>query len=107
MIISSHIRMRSSFLFLAVFSAACLSPAQAFQRPAPLRAGTSRTEHTGALFASEKEDYLPEVSFGAEVVPDGQRPVNEYQDMKNAPMFGWGSNEVGAQGVSFSIPFRL
>jgi len=38
-------------------------------------------------------------SFGAEVVPEGQRPVNEYLDMKQAPLFGWGSNEVGLKGL--------
>jgi hypothetical protein len=53
-----------------------------------------------ALAATEKEDYLPEISFGAEVVPDGQRPVNEYLDMRQAPLFDWGSNDVGENGVS-------
>lgn len=45
------------------------------------------------------EEYLPETSFGAEVVPEGQRPVNEYLDMKRAPLFGWASNEVGLDGL--------
>ncbi|CAJ1937155.1 unnamed protein product [Cylindrotheca closterium] len=90
--------MRSSFLFLAVLLE-CRSPAQSFQRSISLNAVRSRIEQTGALFANEKEDYLPEISFGAEVVPDGQRPVNEYQDMVNAPLFGWGSNEVGVRGL--------
>jgi len=55
---------------------------------------------TTALAASSREkgdDNL--YSFGAEVVPEGQRPVNEYLDMKQAPLFGWGSNEVGLQGL--------
>ena len=52
------------------------------------------------LRANEKEDFLPETSFGAEVVPESQRPVNEYLDMARAPLFGWASNEVGMQGVS-------
>lgn len=97
-------RMRSSFILLACLSAACLSPAQAFQSSAPVFLVKSRIAEVGALFANEKEDYLPEVSFGAEVVPDGQKPVNEYQDMMNAPLFGWGSNEVGVQGVSWLRP---
>ena len=95
-------RMRPSFTF-AVFLTTCIFPAQAFQRSAPLV--KSKIKETGALLANEKEDYLPEVSFGSEVVPDGQRPVNEYQDMMNAPLFGWGSNEVGVQGVSWFRPF--
>jgi hypothetical protein len=49
--------------------------------------------------ASENEEFLPETSFGAEVVPEGQRPVNEYLDMKRAPLFGWASNEVGTDGL--------
>ncbi|KAL3943230.1 MAG: hypothetical protein SGARI_000014 [Bacillariaceae sp.] len=50
--------------------------------------------------ASENEEFLPETAFGAEVVPEGQRPVNEYLDMKRAPLFAWASNEVGFQGFS-------
>mmetsp|Transcript_32227 Transcript_32227/g.78595 ORF Transcript_32227/g.78595 Transcript_32227/m.78595 type:complete len:378 (+) Transcript_32227:160-1293(+) len=47
-----------------------------------------------------KDYYLsPETAFGAEVVPEGQRPVNEYLDMKRAPLFGWASNEVGLNGL--------
>ena len=42
-------------------------------------------------------------SFGAEVVPEGQRPVNEYLDMKQAPLFGWGSNDVGLKGLVFRL----
>ena len=52
------------------------------------------------LNANEKEDYLPESQFGAEVVPEGQRPINEYMDMTQAPLFGWASNDVGTSGVS-------
>ena len=51
------------------------------------------------LWASENEEFLPETAFGAEVVPEGQRPVNEYLDMKRAPLFGWASNEVGTDGL--------
>jgi hypothetical protein len=53
-----------------------------------------------SLCANEKEDLLPETSFGAEVVPEGQRPINEYLDMTRAPLFGWASNDVGMNGVS-------
>jgi hypothetical protein len=52
------------------------------------------------LAANNNDDFIPETSFGAEVVPEGQRPVNEYLDMKSAPLFGWASNEAGTQGVS-------
>lgn len=52
---------------------------------------------SSALASSKDDDAL--YSFGAEVVPEGQRPVNEYIDMKAAPFFGWGSNEVGLDGL--------
>jgi hypothetical protein len=54
-----------------------------------------------ALKATENknEEIFPATSFGAEVVPEGQRPVNEYLDMKRAPLFDWASNEVGTAGL--------
>lgn len=58
---------------------------------------TSSPESKTALASSKDDDIL--YSFGAEVVPEGQRPVNEYLDMKQAPLFGWGSNEVGVEGL--------
>jgi hypothetical protein len=54
---------------------------------------------TIVLYASENEEFMPETSFGAEVVPEGQRPVNEYLDMKRSPLFDWASNEVGTDGL--------
>mmetsp|Transcript_115262 Transcript_115262/g.172267 ORF Transcript_115262/g.172267 Transcript_115262/m.172267 type:complete len:273 (+) Transcript_115262:99-917(+) len=57
------------------------------------------TRQSTALCANEKEDLLPETSFGAEVVPEGQRPINEYLDMTRAPLFGWASNDVGMNGL--------
>jgi hypothetical protein len=54
-------------------------------------------------FASYDDDdmarLLPETSFGAEVVPEGQRPVNEYLDLIRAPLFGWASENVGSKGL--------
>jgi hypothetical protein len=56
------------------------------------------------LSASNKDDematFTPETAFGAEIVPEGQRPVNEYLDMIKAPLFGWASQESGTMGVS-------
>jgi hypothetical protein len=42
---------------------------------------------------------LPETSFGSEMVPEGQRPVNEYLDLVRAPLFGWASEDVGSKGL--------
>eukprot|EP00536_Pseudo-nitzschia_multiseries_P003611 jgi/Psemu1/186188/e_gw1.56.132.1 len=60
---------------------------------------THASKTTTALAASSDSDDNILYSFGAEVVPEGQRPVNEYLDMKRAPLFGWGSNEVGLKGL--------
>mmetsp|Transcript_31611 Transcript_31611/g.52171 ORF Transcript_31611/g.52171 Transcript_31611/m.52171 type:complete len:282 (+) Transcript_31611:88-933(+) len=54
------------------------------------------------LFSADDNDFaslLPETSFGADVVPEGQRPVNEYLDLVRAPLFGWASEEVGTKGL--------
>mmetsp|Transcript_21219 Transcript_21219/g.31463 ORF Transcript_21219/g.31463 Transcript_21219/m.31463 type:complete len:283 (+) Transcript_21219:93-941(+) len=47
----------------------------------------------------------PETSFGAEAVPEGQRPVNEYLDLLKAPLFGWASEEVGTTGLLTRLAF--
>jgi len=59
------------------------------------------TRSTSSILYSSKSnsDTNALYSFGAEVVPEGQRPVNEYLDMKQAPLFGWGTNEVGMKGL--------
>lgn len=70
------------------------SPASAFH--------TSYSKNSKTSLASSSQEQGDDnalYSFGAEVVPEGQRPVNEYLDMKQAPLFGWGSNEVGLQGL--------
>ncbi|CAB9522686.1 Protein of unknown function (DUF1230) [Seminavis robusta] len=41
----------------------------------------------------------PETSFGADGVPEGQRPVNEFLDVTSQPMFGWASLETGSKGL--------
>ena len=41
---------------------------------------------------------IPETSFGAEAVPEAQRPVNEFLDISRQPLFGWAALESGSQG---------
>jgi hypothetical protein len=52
------------------------------------------------LAFNEKDTQVPETSFGAEMVPEEQRPVNEYLDVIKSPMFGWASEKSGTKGVS-------
>ena len=68
---------------------------------------TGRTRYSGAarylssfgLFSrnnkrsDEFDELVPERSFGSEGVPEEQRPINEYLDMKKQPLFGWASND--------------
>lgn len=48
---------------------------------------------------SREDELVPETSFGAEAVPEQQRPVNEYLDLLRQPMFGWASEETGSKGL--------
>ena len=45
------------------------------------------------------ESLTPETSFGSEVVPEAQRPINEYLDVMRAPLFDWASEEKGSKGL--------
>lgn len=40
---------------------------------------------------ASKKELIPETSFGAEAVPEAQRPVNEYLYLSKQPLFGWAS----------------
>jgi len=46
-------------------------------------------------------DFLdaPRTTFGAEAVPEGQRPANEYLDLISAPLFDWADEESGSKGL--------
>jgi hypothetical protein len=90
---------KASIVFLAVFTFAYV---RGFQGQ-PHRGLKPGMRNAITMFANEKEDLLPETSFGAEIVPESQRPINEYLDMTRAPLFGWASNDVGMNGVSTSF----
>jgi hypothetical protein len=64
-------------------------------RLAPQSGSKLHAEKDGDKFKSLK----PETSFGADAVPEGQRPVNEYLDVTSQPLFGWASNESGNTGL--------
>jgi hypothetical protein len=61
----------------------------------------NRESRLRLLAGPEEEDsqLLPETSFGAEAVPEGQRPVNEFLDLLRQPLFGWASEETGTTGL--------
>lgn len=39
------------------------------------------------------ETKAPATTFGAEVVPEAQRPANEYMELLASPLFGWANRE--------------
>lgn len=45
------------------------------------------------------ESLMPETSFGAESVPEGQRPVNEYLEVLRQPLFDWAALDSGNSGL--------
>jgi len=47
--------------------------------------------------------FRPETSFGAEAVPEEQRPANEYLDLIRQPLFGWASQESGNSGLAIRL----
>ena len=97
------LEMRGYFCFLALAVHGASSFQNGYVTSRIPRAVTSPEHHhlsSTGLYANEREDFLPETSFGAEVVPEGQRPVNEYLEMRRAPLFDWASNERGTGGVS-------
>lgn len=42
---------------------------------------------------------IPKTSFGADAVPEGQRPANEYLDLIRSPMFSWAMQDKGNNGL--------
>jgi Conserved in the green lineage and diatoms 27 len=47
---------------------------------------------------NENINLRPTTSFGAEIVPEAQRPVNEYMDVTSQPFFDWASSN-GTKGL--------
>lgn len=88
--------MRSSAALPLVIGLLVAESAYSFQQQFTRFHVASRTR----LAANERDSLVPETSFGAEMVPEGQRPVNEYLDVIKSPMFGWASEECGTKGVS-------
>lgn len=61
-----------------------------------------RLQRAVALRAKDDErlnELSPETSFGSEVVPEGQRPVNEYLNVMRQPLFDWAALESGSKGL--------
>ena len=42
---------------------------------------------------NQYESKAPATTFGAEAVPEAQRPANEYMELLSSPLFGWANRE--------------
>ena len=94
--------MRASIGICAVLSfLAASSSVDAFAPASSSIATTRSTIRRGHTFVcvSNDDELVPKTSFGAEAVPEGQRPVNEYLDLLRQPLFGWASEESGNKGL--------
>lgn len=67
---------------------------------------------SSCCFGTSKDDQfdlensgtlMPKTTFGAEAVPEGQRPTNEYLDLIRQPLFDWASQETGSMGLGLRL----
>ena len=49
------------------------------------------------------ETKAPQTTFGAEAVPESQRPANEYMELLTSPLFDWANRENGDIGLSLRL----
>jgi len=52
---------------------------------------------------NDRTTKRPTTSFGADAVPEAQRPANEYLDLRNQPLFNWASQEAGSSGLAIRL----
>jgi len=94
--------MKSCLLMLALTGPLSHNCAVAFVTPS-ITHGISFSRASSSALAVGKEDdgtsMRPETSFGADAVPENQRPVNEFLDVTSQPMFGWAALESGNLGL--------
>lgn len=45
----------------------------------------------------------PRTTFGAEAVPEDQRPANEYLELISSPLFDWADEESGSKGLMLRL----
>jgi len=63
-----------------------------------LHISSNNEEESRTMMSLSK--FTPKNSFGADAVPEGQRPANEYLNLINSPMFGWAGQESGTSGLA-------
>ncbi len=55
------------------------------------------------LGVSDVSNGSPTTTFGAEAVPEEQRPANEYLDLISAPFFDWADKPSGSKELSVRL----
>lgn len=88
---------------------ACAVQVSTFQ-PVSWSRNTPQT-YRRAIDDDEVEALTPTRAFGAEAVPEDQRPVNEFLDVTNQPFFGWAKTGTKGLltrlGVMYSVLFGV
>ena len=103
--------------FLLPFSAAFQPARRIAPRPSAASPSLSslRDRLSSRLYSSGEENYerdlqlrtrsnsRPKTSFGAEAVPEEQRPTNEYLELTRQPLFSWADQERGDKGLAVRL----
>jgi hypothetical protein len=94
--------MKSLALYRCVLaSTLAIRSVESFQPCVRSSLALERCKNVPCRMAGDDENLplSPRTSFGADAVPEAQRPVNEFLDVTSQPMFGWASLESGNKGL--------
>jgi len=68
---------------------------------------SERVMRSNNIFQDDYNDSLTNsgvtTTFGAEAVPEGQRPANEYLDLISAPFFDWANRPDGSKSLAIRL----
>jgi hypothetical protein len=76
-----------------------------FQREASLYMQYADEEDEDTKILGTSSDKLPSNAFGADSVPTGQRPANEYLNLISSPLFDWANEQRGDMGLASRLGF--
>jgi hypothetical protein len=55
------------------------------------------------FYMGTQSNSLPTSTFGADAVPSGQLPANEYLNLITSPLFNWANEQNGDWGLAFRL----
>jgi len=60
-------------------------------------------EYANDVSMGSQSNSLPTSTFGADAVPSGQLPANEYLNLITSPLFNWANEENGDWGLALRL----